>query len=102
MHDDDGSSAGRQKLQELEEKFDPELRFRPTVPPATWLVAALLVILSCFHYLHRRLRPAARDQHRGVHSPFFFVLGLSSWVFPRIGGIRRARAQQLALHGGVP
>ena len=39
-----------QALQQLEEKFDPEMRFRPTVPPASWLVAGLLIALSCFHY----------------------------------------------------
>jgi len=37
-------------LQELEEKFDPEMRFRPTVPPATVIVKVLLITLSLFHY----------------------------------------------------
>ena len=36
-------------LLELEEKFDPEMRFRPTVPPATFIVKWLLVALSAFH-----------------------------------------------------
>ena len=38
------------KLQELEEKFDPEMRFRPVVPPALQIVKWLLIALSCFHY----------------------------------------------------
>jgi hypothetical protein len=38
------------KLQELEEKFDPEMRFRPSVPPATVIIKWLLVTLSVFHY----------------------------------------------------
>ena len=29
------------KVQELEEKFDPEMRFRTTVPPATWIAPAM-------------------------------------------------------------
>ncbi|MEO0029514.1 MAG: Sialic acid transporter permease protein SiaT, partial [Pseudomonadota bacterium] len=36
-----------QKLQELEEQFDPEMRFRPTLPPATQIVKWLLIALSC-------------------------------------------------------
>ena len=32
-------------LLELEEKFDPEMRFRPNVAPATWLVKWLLVVV---------------------------------------------------------
>ena len=38
------------QLLALEEKFDPEMRFRPSVPPATYLIAALLIALSCFHF----------------------------------------------------
>ena len=37
-------------LAQLEEKFDPEMRFRPTVQPATAIVMVLLIALSCFHY----------------------------------------------------
>ena len=36
-------------LAQLEEKFDPEMRFRPTLPPATVIVKWLLIVLSCFH-----------------------------------------------------
>ena len=34
------------KLQQLEEKFDPEMRFRPVVPPALQIVKWLLNALS--------------------------------------------------------
>ena len=37
-----------QKLHELEEQFDPEMRFRPTMPPATQIVKWPLIALSCF------------------------------------------------------
>ena len=37
-------------LQALEEKYDPEVRFRPLLPPASWIVPVLLFVLSCFHY----------------------------------------------------
>ena len=38
------------ELQKLEEKFDPEMRFRASVPPATLLIKLLLITRSCFHY----------------------------------------------------
>ncbi|GAB3776839.1 TRAP transporter permease [Ramlibacter monticola] len=69
------------KLQELEEKFDPEMRFRPTVPPATWIVMALLIALSCFHYWTAGFGLLRETTHRGVH--LAFVLGLIFLVFPR-------------------
>jgi len=34
----------------LEEKFDPEMRFRPIWHPAALVVTALLIVLSCFHF----------------------------------------------------
>ena len=38
------------QLLELEQKFDPEMRFRPLAQPAVALVAGLLIALSAFHY----------------------------------------------------
>ena len=67
------------KLQELEEKFDPEMRFRPTVPPATQIVKWLLIALSCFHYYTAGFGLLAEATHRGIH--LAFVLGLIFLVF---------------------
>ena len=66
-------------LQELEEKFDPEMRFRPTLPPATVMVKWLLIILSCFHYYTAGFGLLRETTHRGVHMAF--VLGLIFLVF---------------------
>lgn len=68
------------KLQELEEKFDPEMRFRPVVPPALQIVMALLIALSCFHYYTAGFGLLRETTHRGVH--LAFVLGLIFLVFP--------------------
>ena len=68
-----------QKLQELEEQFDPEMRFRPTVPPATQLVKWLLIALSCFHYYTAGVGLLQEITHRGVH--LAFVLGMIFLVF---------------------
>ncbi len=66
-------------LQELEEKFDPEMRFRPTLPPATAIVKWLLIILSGFHYYTAGFGLLRETTHRGVH--LAFVLGLIFLVF---------------------
>lgn len=66
-------------LQELEEKFDPEMRFRPTLPPASVIVKWLLVILSGFHYYTAGFGLLRETTHRGVH--LAFVLGLIFLVF---------------------
>src|SRR6187402_1439812 len=68
------------KLQELEEKFDPEMRFRPVVPPALQIVKWLLIALSCFHYYTAGFGLLRETTHRGVH--LAFVLGLIFLVFP--------------------
>src|SRR3954468_21035975 len=68
-------------LQELEQKFDPELRFRATVPPATAIVMALLITLSCFHYWTAGFGLLRGTTLRSVH--LAFVLGLIFLVFPR-------------------
>src|SRR4249919_3888351 len=87
--------------QELEEKFDPEMRFRPLVPPATLIVAALLIALSCFHYYTAGFGLLRETTHRGVH--LAFVLGLVFLVFPH--SKRAYDAQMVSTWhrpGGVP
>ena len=55
------------------------MQFRPLLPRAAWLVAALLFALSCFPLLYGRLRPSSGTIHRGIH--IAFVLGLIFLVF---------------------
>ena len=71
------------KLVELEQKFDPEMRFRPTVPPATAIVKWLLITLSCFHYYTAGFGLLQETTHRGVHMAF--VLAMIFLVFAEIG-----------------
>jgi TRAP transporter 4TM/12TM fusion protein len=73
------TALDEKKLQELEEKFDPEMRFRPTAPPATQAVKWLLIALSCFHYYTAGFGLLPETTHRGVH--LAFVLGLIFLVF---------------------
>ena len=90
-----------QKLQELEEKFDPEMRFRAVVPPAMQLVKYLLITLSCFHYYTAGFGLLQETTHRGVHMAF--VLGLIYLVFAGSkSSASQTPAHSLATPGGVP
>ncbi|MES2939584.1 MAG: TRAP transporter permease [Pseudomonadota bacterium] len=89
------------KLQELEEKFDPEMRFRPTLPPATQIVKWLLIALSCFHYYTAGFGLLRETTHRGVH--LAFVLGLIFLVFAASKRYAEApRPSSWLAPGGVP
>ncbi len=91
-----------EKLKQLEEKFDPEMRFRPTLGLATQIVTGLLLALSLFHYYTAGFGLLREATHRGVHMAF--VLGVIFIVFAR----RRPRDTDPPLRstwiapGGVP
>lgn len=95
------TALDEQQLQELERKYDPEMRFRPLTPAAATLVGALLILLSLFHYYTAGFGLLQEITHRGVH--LAFVLGLIFLVFPH----RRALLEKTAEHrwhapGNVP
>ena len=88
-------------LAELEEKFDPEMRFRPTVSPATQFVKWGLIALSLFHFYTAGFGLLRETTHRGVH--LAFVLGLVFLVF----AATRRSSDTISKHswltpGGVP
>lgn len=89
------------KTRALEEKFDPEMRFRPVWHPAALVVTALLIVLSCFHYYTAGFGLLRETTHRGTHMAF--VLSLIFLVFP----LRKAMLEHppkpgLLAPGGVP
>ncbi len=88
------------KTAELEEKYDPEMRFRPLVAPASLVVAGLLIVLSCFHYYTAGFGLLRETTHRGIH--LAFVLGLIFLVFPARKALLE-KAQRSSWHspGGV-
>jgi TRAP transporter 4TM/12TM fusion protein len=67
------------KIQQLEAELDPEMRFRPLLPTAGWIVAILLFGLSCFHYYTAGFGLLPETLHRGIH--ISCVLGLIFLVF---------------------
>ncbi|MBL0151837.1 MAG: TRAP transporter fused permease subunit [Ideonella sp.] len=90
-----------EKLKELEQKFDPEMRFRPLVAPAATIVGTLLILLSIFHYYTAGFGLLQEVTHRGVH--LAFVLGLIFLVFPHHKALLERDAQhRLTAPGGVP
>ncbi|MFO1395516.1 MAG: TRAP transporter permease [Burkholderiales bacterium] len=89
------------KTRELEEKFDPEMRFRPIRSSAALIVTALLIVLSCFHYYTAGFGLLREATHRGVH--LSFVLGLIFLVFPLRKAMLADPPRPSALTpGGVP
>ncbi len=97
----DEQRLDEQRLADLERRYDPEMRFRPHVAPATALVGALLLALSGFHYYTAGFGLLRETTHRGVH--LAFVLGLIFIVF---GAGRRAYETEprhrMVAPGGIP
>jgi len=89
------------QLLELEQKFDPEMRFRPLNTAATTLVGGLLIALSLFHYYTAGFGLLQEITHRGVH--LAFVLGLIFLVFPHRQALLSAAPRAgWASPGGLP
>lgn len=74
------TAAAIVEARSLEEKFDPEMRFRPLTPAAGWIVAVLLLTLSAFHYYTAGYGLLRETTHRGIHMAF--VIGMIFLVFP--------------------
>jgi TRAP-type uncharacterized transport system fused permease subunit len=89
------------KAAELEREFDAEMRFRPLGISGTWIVTALLLALSMFHFYTAGFGLLREQTHRGVHMAL--VLGLIFLVF---AASRRSDAESPAIGwwrpGGVP
>ncbi|MEF2074000.1 TRAP transporter permease [Consotaella aegiceratis] len=75
----DEKDADPAALKELEERFDPEVRFRPLGRVAAAIAATLLFCLSLFHYYTAGFGLLREVNHRGVH--LAFVLALIFIVF---------------------
>lgn len=88
-------------LEALEQKFDPEMRFRPLTATAATVVGALLILLSLFHYYTAGFGLLRETTHRGVH--LAFVLGLIFLVFPhRHVLLEKAAEHRAHTPGNVP
>ncbi len=67
------------EIEELEQRYDPEMAFRHNFGMTKWLVVALLFLLSLFHYYTAGFGVLEHHWHVGVH--LAFVLGLILLVY---------------------
>ncbi|RTZ96080.1 MAG: TRAP transporter permease [Deltaproteobacteria bacterium] len=87
----------QEKIQKLEEKYDPEMQMRPMTAPATWIVGTMLFTLSCFHYYTAGFGLLREATHRGIH--LAFVLSLIFLVF---GFRKKSKKSRFLAIGGIP
>lgn len=87
------------EMKALEERYDPEVRFRPLLPVMAWVVSAVLFILSCYHFYTSGFGIPQATTHRGTH--LAFTLGLIFFSFTFLG--KREAPQNTALTPmGIP
>lgn len=73
-----------EQLAEIERQFDPETTFRPTGKIIGFVIAAVLVSMSVYHFYASGFGLMRELVHRGIH--LSFVLGLVFLLF----GIRKS------------
>ena len=83
MHVDDAPELTSEKLAEIEREFDPETAFRPTGKIFGYIIAAILVSMSIYHFYASGFGLVRELVHRGIH--LSFVLGLVFLLF----GVRK-------------
>lgn len=96
----EATTLDEQQARALEEKFDPEVRFRPLGPVAGWLAAAALFSLSAFHYYTAGFGLLREVTHRGVHMAF--VLALIFLVFSARRGDTKLYGSSWRRPAGIP
>ena len=74
------------ELQALEEKFDPEMRFREVARPLAILTGIILFLLSCYHYYTAGFGIPQATVHRGLHMGI--TLALVFFSFSAFGARR--------------
>lgn len=89
------------KTQQLAERYDAEIRFRPLDRTATAVVSFLLVTLSIFHYYTAGFGLLRESTHRGVHLAFVLSLIFLVFGFSKAHYRREPKSTWLS-PGGVP
>ena len=84
QHYDEPDVLTADQLAAIEEKYDPELRFRELLPPIAMLAGAVLFLLSCYHYYTAGFGIPQATVHRGIHmAATLFLVFLSFSAFGR-------------------
>jgi len=84
MPADDTPELTPEQLAEIEREFDPETAFRSTGKTVGYIIAAILVSMSVYHFYASGFGLVRELVHRGIH--LSFVLGLVFLLF----GARKA------------
>ncbi|QDY70950.1 TRAP transporter permease [Qingshengfaniella alkalisoli] len=87
------SELTEEQMKEIEEQFDPEMRFRPLTPQLAWLTGGLLFFLACYHYYTAGFGIPRATTHRGLH--LAFTLGLTFLSFAAWGRPKEAHNSAL-------
>ena len=66
-------------LKKIEEKYDPQLSFRTIGPKLSFIVTAILVSMSLYHFWASGFGLVREVLHRGIH--ISYVIGLVFIVF---------------------
>ena len=66
-------------LKKIEEKYDPQLSFRTIGPKLTFIVTAILVSMSLYHFWVSGFGLVREVLHRGIH--ISYVIGLVFILF---------------------
>lgn len=74
------------QMKELEERYDPEIRFRRLAPLLARFTAGALFVLSCYHFYTAGFGIPQATTHRGLH--LAFTLGLIYLSFSAFGSGR--------------
>lgn len=82
------------EMMALEERYDPEVRFRPLTPALRWATGTALFVLSCYHFYTAGYGIPPASLHRGTH--LAFTLGLIFFSFVAWGAGREPRSSVLA------
>ncbi len=82
-----------EQMQELEARYDPEVRFRPLPPVLGWITATALFVLSCYHFYTAGYGIPQATTHRGTH--LAFTLGLIFLSFVAFGTAREPKSRIL-------
>jgi TRAP transporter 4TM/12TM fusion protein len=77
--DGDSRRLSADELQQIEERFDPELQFRVLVRPVAITAAALLFALSVYHFYTAGYGIPRATTHRGLHMGVTLFLVMLSY-----------------------
>ncbi|WP_336056205.1 TRAP transporter permease [Nitratireductor sp. CH_MIT9313-5] len=67
-------ALSEEEMKALEERFDPEVRFRPLPSLLGWAAGGALFVLSCYHYYTAGYGIPQATTHRGLHLAFTLAL----------------------------